>query len=72
MNTTIDPGTMTVREFVEKFQKHERLHGRGDDYAECVIASSEDQFRLHGYTIISRHESITGEPIWYGAPEWRR
>lgn len=71
MDTTIDPQTMTVREFVEQYQKSERLHERGDDYAECVIASSEEQFTQHGYTVISRHESKTGEAIWYGTLPWK-
>lgn len=70
--TTVLPEQMTVREFVETYQKYDRLHGRGDDYAESVIASSEEQFSKYGYTLISRHESAIGEVVWYGTPEWRR
>lgn len=53
----------TVREFVETYYKNSRLRGRGDDYAESVIASHEAYFEKHGYDLISRHESRMGELV---------
>lgn len=62
----------SVREFVIKWQKHDRLFGRNDwfpgyNYGEAIIASHEEHAAQHGWTGLSRHESKTGEPVYYYA-----
>jgi hypothetical protein len=53
----------SVEAFVEKYYKHERLRGRGDEYAECIIASAKQYLSEHGIYFISWHESVTGDIV---------
>jgi len=55
----------SVEDFLKKYYRHDRYHGRGDDYASVVLASHKRDFTEQGYTIISRHESVTGEVVAY-------
>lgn len=52
-----------VEDFLEHYYLRDRYHGRGADYAAAVLASHERRFGQHGYTIISRHESVTGQVV---------
>ena len=54
-----------VADFLERYYLRDRYHGRGADYAACVLASHERDFERQGYTIISRHESVTGQVVAY-------
>lgn len=55
----------SVSDFLEKYYKRDRYHGRGVDYAAVVLAHHEKDFAELGYTIISRHESVTGNVVAY-------
>lgn len=58
-------GVNSVAEFLDKYMRHDRYKGRGDDYAAAVLESHESDIDKFGNTLISRHESRTGETIWY-------
>jgi len=63
----------SVRDFLERFYKPERFHGRGAAYAEGLIRSYEDEVREQGYTFISRHDCVSGELVaWYPQAEGAR
>lgn len=55
----------SVADFLQQYYLPDRYHGRGDDYAAALLASAERSFRLHGETIVSRHESILRKAVWY-------
>ena len=52
-----------VAEFVRRYQRHDRLGAHGEEYVATVIAWHEAQHQRNGYTIISRHESNTGDVV---------
>lgn len=61
----------SVADFLEKYCKPDRYRGRGEEYAKTVLESHEHATRAYGYDIISRHESVTGEAVyWYPAQSW--
>ena len=58
----------TVKEFCDKYYKRERYTGRGEDYAAVCLASHEEDMQTQGWTILSHHESATGEIVaFFGA-----
>ena len=58
----------SVEDFLNRYYKRSRFHRRGTEYADAVIASHKYAFEVHGYTIISRHESTTGDVVAYFGP----
>lgn len=55
----------SVEEFLDKYTKHDRHWGRGEDYALHRIASYTQEFEEDGFTFMSHHESKTGEVVAY-------
>ena len=53
----------SVSDFLDRYYKKDRYHGRGADYAAALLASHEHNFEVNGYDIISRHDSVTGEVV---------
>lgn len=53
----------TQEEFLIKYYKHERYKGRGEDYADCLLKSHQEDLRRDGVDWISRHDSITGRIV---------
>ena len=56
----------TVSEFIDRYYKPERIQNMlrdYPDYRELLIASYEKDVRDDGYTIISHHDSRTGECV---------
>lgn len=53
----------TVSEFLDKYYKHDRYKGRGEEYAAVILNSHEEDFKRFGMDWISRHESRTGEVV---------
>ena len=58
----------SLDDFLDSFYKHDRYKGRdgkiwGDDYSQCIKASCESDLGQHGYCLISRHDSRTGEVV---------
>ena len=56
----------TIAEFLDRYYRADRYRGRGADYAASVLISHEAYFDKHGHDLISRHESVTGQAIWFG------
>jgi hypothetical protein len=56
-----------VADFLERYYKPERYHGRGQKYADGLLASYEQMHRMTGYIHISKHDSVTGRVVsWFG------
>lgn len=57
----------SVADFIDRYGKRDRYAGRGEDYLNTVIASHTSDLAQYGYTIISHHDSVTGEIVsFYG------
>lgn len=58
----------SVEDFLERYYKPDRYHGRGEEYAAVLLASHQADFEQHGYDIISHHDSVTGQVVaFYGS-----
>mgnify|MGYP001593244694 CR=1 FL=1 len=57
-----------VADFLLRFYKSERYHGRGEDYAAALLASHEADFANDGFDVISRHDSVTGKTVAFYGP----
>jgi hypothetical protein len=53
----------TIEEFLKKYGKYDRYEGRGKEYMDCCIKSHKEDLNKYGYTIISRHDGVTGKAI---------
>jgi hypothetical protein len=62
MNVT---DNITIQEFLSKYYRPDRYTGRGEEYAKTVLASHEKHFKELGFDLISRHESVTGQAVWF-------
>ena len=54
-----------IAEFLDKYYKSDRFRGRGKEYADGLIVSYEKDLSDYGYTLISRHDSNTGQVIYF-------
>ena len=62
----------TVEQFLEKYYRRDRYHGRGKEYAAGLLKSHQKYFEEHGYDLISRHDSTMGQAVWFGKmPTWK-
>jgi len=55
----------SLEDFLNRYYKHERFRGRGDEYARKLIKSHQSDFEQDGYDIISHHDSVTGRIVAY-------
>jgi hypothetical protein len=55
----------SVEDFLKKYTKRDRHEGRGKEYIEARIKSHTEDLLKYGYTIISHHDSITGDVVSY-------
>jgi hypothetical protein len=55
----------SIEEFLENYTRREKHSGRGKEYVECRIKSHKDDLEKYGYTIITRHDSVTGDTVSY-------
>lgn len=53
----------SLEAFLNRYYKRDRLGKRGKEYVEAVTRSHQKDLNNYGYTIISRHESATGEVV---------
>lgn len=59
-----------LKSFMEKYYKHDRYQGRGEEYTYNLFMSHRDYLLNHGFDFISRHDSITGRVVsFYPKPE---
>jgi hypothetical protein len=60
----------TLLQFLEQYHRHDRFRGRGEDYAQACIESHRVAVEKQGYTLLSRHDNATGQPVtWFARPE---
>ncbi len=59
----------SVADFLNRYYKPERYHGRGAEYAAILLAAYEEDFAREGYVIISHHDNVTGKIVAYFGPE---
>lgn len=53
-----------VKEFLERYSRPSAT-ARGPEYIADRIKWHEEQLALHGYTMLSRHDSATGDVVAY-------
>jgi len=54
----------TTEEFLDRYYKPDRFRGRGEEYAQVLIDSHEQDFIKDGYDLISYHDSVLGVTVW--------
>lgn len=57
----------SVQDFLARYYKAERYTGRGEEYAQGLLASYQKEFETEGYVFISRHDSNTGKSVSFYA-----
>lgn len=55
----------SVADFLDRYYRPDRYRGRGEEYAAGLLASHQQDFAKHGYDLISRHDSVTGQAVAY-------
>lgn len=55
----------SVEDFKQRYTKPDRYQKRGSEYVAAVLKSAHKDMERFGYTIISRHDSVTGEIVAY-------
>ena len=58
----------SVEYFRRRYTKPDRFARRGPEYQAAVLQAARDDLAQFGYTIISRHDSVTGEAVAYYEP----
>lgn len=59
----------SIQDFRQRYTKPDRYSQRGPEYVAAVLHSACEDLHKYGFTIISRHDSITGEVVSYYAHE---
>lgn len=71
MTTVTLPSYDDLYAFLKRWYKRERFEGRNDgdfsDYSHIVAKSRMSELEVHGWDLISRHESNTGETLIFNA-----
>lgn len=55
-------------DFLDTYYKHDRYKGRGADYAAAIRQSAQGYIDKHGYTMISHHDNVTGDMVYWAPP----
>lgn len=55
----------SVEDFLDKYTKPRSHRERGEDYVQIRIESHKEHLSKYGYTIITRHDSVTGDTVSY-------
>ena len=58
----------SVEAFHCRYTKTDRFAQRAPEYQAAVLQAARDDLAQFGYTIISRHDSVTGEVLAYYEP----
>jgi len=57
----------SIEDFRRRYTKPDHYAQRGPEYVAAVLQSSREELERDGFTIISSHDSITGEIVSYYA-----
>lgn len=55
----------SIEDFRQRYTKPDRYAQRGPEYVAAVLQSARDDLDKYGFSIISSHDSITGEVVAY-------
>ncbi len=58
----------SIIEFIDRYYKKERINSSLKDYPDykkTLIKHHSEHLKILGYTLVSRHDNITGQPIIY-------
>ena len=55
----------SVEDFRQRYTKPRAYRERGPEYVAAVLQSARRDLEKYGYTIISHHDSVTGEIVAY-------
>ena len=55
----------SVADFLDRYYKPDRYRGRGAEYAATLLKSYQEDVEQDGWTIISHHDSATGQVVAY-------
>ena len=58
----------TVTEFLDRYYRHDKYKGRGDEYATILLKHHEEDFKKFGVDWISKHDSLTGSVVSFYGP----
>lgn len=61
-----------VEDFCKRYTKYDRHEGRGKEYADYRVNSYTEEFEKDGFTMMSHHESVTGQVVSYYNKEDKR
>jgi len=53
----------SVEDYLERYYKHDRYKGRGEEYEAILLKSYTEEFSDRGYVCTSHHDNVTGEFI---------
>ena len=59
----------SVEDFRKRYTRPSAYQQRGAEYVAAVLESARRDLEKYGYTIISRHDSITGDVVAYYGKE---
>jgi hypothetical protein len=65
MKTAIVTDVTSVIDFLDRYYRKERYTGRGKEYAAYLLKSHQEDFERDGFDCISRHDSVTGQPVMF-------
>lgn len=57
----------TVEEFVYKYRLPSSYKSRGKEYEKAILKSHKAELEADGYTVISKHSSVTGSIVYFVA-----
>lgn len=60
---------VSVEDFRKRYTRPSAYQQRGAEYVAAVLESARRDLEKYGYTIISRHDSITGDVVAYYGKE---
>lgn len=55
----------SIEDFRQRYTKPDRYAQRGPEYVAAVLQSAREDLDKYGFSIISSHDSITGEVVAY-------
>jgi len=55
----------SLEDFMMRYYKRDRYTGRGEEYAQTLLASYQEDMDKFGIAWISHHDSVTGEVVSY-------
>jgi hypothetical protein len=58
----------SLPDFMQRYYKPDRYHGRGEEYAAVLLAGHQEDFDRDGYDVISHWDSVTGQTVAFFGP----